>query len=119
MPTVAHIHTYIRHKNKPGYYRCNSPDCTYSIEKSEILGKLSRCNQCGNQIILSREDLRRAAPKCLNCSNTKKAIAHRKAQNVLDVLGTFSTQPSERVPSFLLPDSILDEEETEPLEEDF
>ena len=114
MPVVNHVHTFIRSKSKSGFYKCNSPDCTYYVEKTEILNKLSRCNQCGDQIILTREDLRRAAPKCLNCSNTKKAIAHKKAKSVLNLLGTFSTPP---VPSFLLPsssDSLEEEPEPEP-----
>jgi hypothetical protein len=118
MPIVNHIHTFIRYKAKQGYYRCNSPDCTYSVPKGDILGKLSRCTQCGEQIILTKEDLRRASPRCLECSNTKKAIAHRKARTALNMLGTFKTEPP---PSFLLPPPVFqpdDEEEREELLEE-
>jgi|SRR5215467_3838795 len=93
MPVISHIHTYVRYRGRPGFYRCDAPDCTHFIDKEAIKNKLSLCCDCGTQIILDREALRRARPKCINCSNTRKAQAHRKAQELTRGLGTESFDP--------------------------
>ena len=83
MPTLNHIHCYIRFRRRPGYYRCYDPICTHFLDKESLLGKMTACFDCGTKFILTREDLRRAVPRCLNCSNTKEAKAHRLAQELL------------------------------------
>jgi hypothetical protein len=93
MPAIKHVHTYIRYKARPNWYRCAAPNCTHHIDKEVLLGKLSLCNSCGAEMILSREDLRRAKPKCLNCSDTKKAKLHQKAQELTKYLGTEHFDP--------------------------
>lgn len=93
MPAIAHIHTYVKYKNRPGFYRCEAPDCTHIIDKELLLGKLSLCSLCGSQMILTREDLRRAKPRCLNCSETKKAKLHKKANEITKLLGTAAFDP--------------------------
>lgn len=92
MASLNHIHTYIRKSSNKNMYRCNSPDCTHFTDKESILGKLSLCTSCGDTIILSREDLRRAKPKCLACSDTKKGKAFRKAQELTRYLGLEPTE---------------------------
>lgn len=93
MPVLNHIHTYFKFKGRPGFWRCGAPDCSLVIEQDLIKNKLSLCTQCGQQMILTREDLRRAAPRCLDCSNTKRAVAKRKAQELTRYLGTEAFDP--------------------------
>jgi hypothetical protein len=102
MPVINHIHTYVKYKTRPGYFMCSAPDCTHFLDKERVNGKLSLCTECGSQFILSREDLKRVRPKCLNCSNTKKARSYQKAQQLTQYLGTdlfpfpiHKTHPSE------------------------
>lgn len=82
MPTLEHIHTYVRFKKK--FYKCNHPKCTHFALKELILGKESACPSCGTVFILTREDLKRATPKCKNCSNTKEARRYRTAKTLMD-----------------------------------
>lgn len=84
MPVQEHIHTYVKYKGRPGFYRCNAKDCTHFIDKERILGKMSRCNSCGAEFQLTQEDLRRAKPKCLECSNTKRARIHKKTMELAE-----------------------------------
>lgn len=75
-----HVHMYVRYKKRPGYYRCAASDCTHFLDSESVLGKASLCNDCGNQMILTKEDLRRVKPKCIACSNTKKSKIYKMAQ---------------------------------------
>ena len=87
MPSLNHTHTYVRWKTtKLGvtYYRCNHPNCTHFIDRELIIGKTSLCSSCGEQFILSREDLRRAKPRCMSCANTKEARTIRMARDLMD-----------------------------------
>lgn len=68
-----HIHTYERPRWNRNIYRCVAPDCSHYIQKKYLLGKYSKCPECGNQFILDREKLLRAKPRCDFCSNTKKS----------------------------------------------
>ena len=90
MPTLTHVHTYIKYKpnkwNKHDLYRCDDPHCTHFDEKSAILGKATLCNQCGVEFILTRESLRRIKPRCLKCSNTKEARTARAVSALIDSL---------------------------------
>lgn len=62
----------------PYLYQCADPHCTYRDEKKFLEGKASLCNNCRAEIILTREDLRRSKPLCMNCSHTKEAKAARE-----------------------------------------
>jgi len=83
MPVLNHIHQYIRVKRtvrdgKPFLFMCAHPDCSHRNEKKFIEGKHSICNKCGSEFVLTREDLRRSKPVCVNCSQTKEAKLHRQ-----------------------------------------
>ena len=88
MPAIKHVHTYIKYKKRPGYFRCAAPDCTHCMDKEVLEGKHSLCNVCGNLFTLTKKDLMLSKPRCLNCSNTKKAKMLRKAQELTRGLGT-------------------------------
>jgi hypothetical protein len=93
VPTLNHTHTLIRMRTRapaPGFasillrqwWRCNDPKCSYRDIGEMILGKATLCNQCGTEFILSREDLRRVEPRCLNCAETKEAKKHQIAKAI-------------------------------------
>lgn len=88
MPSVNHTHMYVRYKTRPGYYRCDLPDCTHVLDKEAVQGKQSLCTVCHEKMILTREDVRRARPRCINCSDTKKGRTFRRAQELTRYLGT-------------------------------
>src|SRR5215471_15171059 len=78
-----HIHTYKKHPSRKGYSFCLGKRC-YSIVETAILeGKDNRC-KCGNVFTLTKEDLRRVTPRCLQCSNTKAAKAFLKGKKLVD-----------------------------------
>lgn len=82
---LKHIHTYKRLRK--GLYKCNDPYCS-QIEKTELLiDKASVCNTCDNEIILTRKLLQKAAPRCLECSDTKEARLHRQSREIMNNLG--------------------------------
>lgn len=93
MPVINHIHTYVKYKGKPGYFKCDAQDCTHWVDKELIVGKLSLCTQCHSQFQLTRDDLRRSRPRCINCSDTQKAKDARKAFDLTRELGTSSFDP--------------------------
>lgn len=83
MPKKDHIHTFVKYKKRPGFFRCLHPDCTAIFDKEFLRGKRALCS-CGRDFILTREDLRRATPKCMNCSDTKQARAFQAAQSLIE-----------------------------------
>jgi hypothetical protein len=89
MPSLNHVHTYVRWKtSRTGvvYFRCTHSNCTHFAELSFLPGKLNSCISCGEQFTLTKEDLRRAKPKCLQCSNTKKAKIAQGARRIMESL---------------------------------
>lgn len=78
MPSLKHTHTYTRYKKH--YYKCNDPQCTHFADRSLILGKMNKCPFCGKEWVLTKEDLRRATPRCIECSDTKQAKVFDKAK---------------------------------------
>lgn len=93
MPALTHVHSYIRWKisrtrNKVVdgelVFKCNDPHCTHFDRRSAILGNASTCPSCGTEFLLTLENLRRAVPKCLNCSNTKEAREHKMAKSLVE-----------------------------------
>jgi len=89
--TLDHIHEYVKFGVKFGelHYKCNHPDCFHTAPVSLIEGKRTMCAICHQKdFILTREDLRRAKPRCPDCSETREAVERRKLQAVLgEVLG--------------------------------
>jgi hypothetical protein len=87
MPVLKHTHQYVRVRvtrdGKPYLYRCAHKDCTHREDKKFLEGKASLCNQCGAEFKLSFEDLRRAFPKCMNCSQTKVAKQFQATKSVI------------------------------------
>lgn len=86
MSVKAHIHTYVRFKSRPGYYKCNDPHCTHFASRDLILDKASRCPECKEEFILDYDKLRRARPLCDNCANTAKARLHRASKQIFENL---------------------------------
>lgn len=83
MPAIDHVHTYVRLKSRKDHYKCNDPYCTHIAHKELIEGKANKCPFCQTEFVLSKDDLRRAKPRCINCSDTAKARAHKKAKDVV------------------------------------
>jgi hypothetical protein len=85
MPAINHTHTYVRYTDR--FYRCAAPKCTHYIDKNVLVNKMSLCNLCGNEFMLTRNDLRRVKPRCAACSNTKTAKLKKAALTLFDKLG--------------------------------
>ena len=79
MPSLKHVHIYAKYKGRPGFFRCADPLCTHFMDKERVIGKMTKCNLCGAEFILDRESALRSRPRCLNCSTSKKALAHKSA----------------------------------------
>lgn len=83
----THIHSWVRWKKNLGEmnFRCDHPDCNKIQPRSLLLGKRALCSIChGNEIILTGEDLRRAKPRCINCSTTKEALLKKERGDIMD-----------------------------------
>lgn len=104
MPIVNHTHTFIRYRKKKTSmgeviqtYRCYDPRCTYRVDRDFIKGKANKC-PCGKEFILSGEDLRRAFPKCLNCSDTAASRQYKTVKQLSDSLFPSREDDSENIP---------------------
>jgi hypothetical protein len=58
------------------------------MEHKLLLGKASRCNECGDEIILNSEVLHLSRPKCNNCRDTKESRIEKAAKNLMESLGS-------------------------------
>lgn len=85
MPAINHVHSYIRLKHRKDHYKCGDPYCTHIAHKELIEGKADKCPFCGNEFVLTKDDPRRAKPRCIDCSNTASA---RKFKNARDIVST-------------------------------
>lgn len=100
MPAQNHIHKYykqsIRWKGfKPGpeiIYHCALSDCTHYLPKRQIIGKVSLCNGCEDEIILTYQHLRVRKPTCDKCKRVKIKVmgkditeAEVKSQAAIDM----------------------------------
>lgn len=90
---LQHIHQFKRYKR--GLFICADPHCTLVRPYGRVLNKLTRCNFCTNEFILDYESARRAKPRCLECSQTKKARAFKIAAHALDKLIDTGTEAVE------------------------
>ena len=64
-------------------------DCSFRETKAYLLGRIVRCPFCQSEFQLTKEDLKRALPRCPRCSNTKE----NRVTNELTSL--FQDSPSE------------------------
>jgi hypothetical protein len=83
--TDKHTHTYKRHPTRKGYSYCLGADCQHIQETKLLVGKRNKC-KCGKLFILTREDLRRAIPRCINCSTTRIARERQIAKQLFESL---------------------------------
>ena len=78
---LDHVHMYVQVRGEKGQrWRCNDPDCYHIVLRRVVEGKRSRC-ACGNTFILDPQALKRVYPKCMECSNTAEARAHRQGKS--------------------------------------
>lgn len=101
MNKEEHIHKFVRipGKNTVGKvrYRCVQPNCYFVVSKDLLLGKQSLCSVCDTPIILDHYDLRRAAPRCINCKTTKEANQLKQAASIAGKLFGVPTQEDSEV----------------------
>ncbi len=90
MASQNHIHTYVQFKARPGYFRCAAADCTHFLIREAVIGKYSKCPDCGTQFTIDFQNAKRMKPKCLNCEQTKKGRAYRMGQNLTKSIVKFS-----------------------------
>lgn len=90
-----HTHTYVRMSKDT--FKCDDPKCTHFAHRALVLGKESICAVCHDQvIILDKNSLRRARPRCIQCSNTDEAKKIRERASILKGLG-FDTEKIDNV----------------------
>ena len=75
--TQKHIHQYVRvkianRKDAITWFKCNAIGCTHRERKEFLENRLSICNRCGEQIILSKGKLELAKPHCDKCTKSPK-----------------------------------------------
>lgn len=93
MPVMNHTHTYVKMNSRRRardnhYFKCAHPKCTHFASRELILGKESICSICHeNVIILDREALQRANPRCVKCSNTKQSKQIKAIENLFATQG--------------------------------
>lgn len=95
MPKLNHIHWYAKYKGMPGHFRCVHPRCTHFAPAELVVGKMSCCTNCGEEFTLDRESARRVMPRCIKCSNTKKARDFAAASALMQDLFKLEEVPNE------------------------
>lgn len=76
MTKKVHIHKWVRRERgtwRKARYQCDDPHCYAVKTPPYLLGKVSRCTQCDNEFILTRDQLENARPRCLRCAGTEEA----------------------------------------------
>jgi formylmethanofuran dehydrogenase subunit E len=89
MPSIKHLHIYERSKPKhvkPQIFRCVDPDCSHYTTREFLIGKRSRCIQCGTEFILDLVQLANKKPKCINCSDTKESKVKKASRSIMEEL---------------------------------
>lgn len=84
MPALKHTHSYIKLKNREGFWKCANPACTHIRHEDFIKGKESACPDCGELLVLDGEMIRRARPLCVNCRDTKEARQFRATRKLVE-----------------------------------
>lgn len=83
MPSLKHVHTYKKHPLRKGFMMCADAHCTHIENKKLLLGKANKCPFCSNEFELTSEDLKRALPRCIDCSDTIKARQRKAAKQII------------------------------------
>lgn len=94
---LQHVHTWVRWKKNFGawQFKCADPDCDAVKDLSYLVGKRTKCSICfSTEFILTKVDLKRVRPRCLDCSETKDAIEHRRNKKIVEMI--FEEQAKER-----------------------
>ena len=94
MAALNHVHTYVFMETRNGtrYWKCDDPHCTHFNRESLIKGKASICTQCRvKEVIMDWKDingkqLKRKRPLCMDCAQTKDAIAFRRNRDIVENL---------------------------------
>lgn len=87
MPSLNHIHEYIRSRTNKNIFRCIHPDCTHFAPRELLEGKRAICTLCKSEFNLDWAQLKNRVPRCLNCSKSNAAKAHRATRDTLaDIL---------------------------------
>jgi sRNA-binding protein len=120
MASVNHVHTYYTTKKRERIFYCADPYCTHRLDRKLLVGKASKCNLCGNEFILTRQDLERAKPRCQACSQTKQAKAIHAASAVFQqaIQDAFEKQQQKAQTPEPLPEELDVEVELEKEESD-
>lgn len=77
-----HVHRYqLRDYGKRKVYACTLPDCTHFHYPDMVRGKISLCNQCGQEFILTNDIVteKTVRPRCKDCRAAKKLGGPKKA----------------------------------------
>lgn len=95
-----HLHRYEKSASrskdwKKQIYRCADPDCRTYMKAELIIGKRADCHECGEEIIIDKEQVKNATIVGLCCSKSQKAIAYRAAKtsiaNLFAAMGVTET----------------------------
>lgn len=59
----------IKNPELPPYevFACQKPACNHTLPIERALGKLCECNVCHNPMILDKETVKKARPRCTDC----------------------------------------------------
>lgn len=73
-----HIHQYVKvkiadRKDAIVWFKCNAIGCTHKIRAEFAENRLSICNRCGNEFVLTREKMKLVRPHCDACTMSTKA----------------------------------------------
>lgn len=68
-----HNHRLKKHKYKTGaeIFFCTLPNCHFKIEAALMVGKISVCNLCGDDFVMTERDTNRVRPHCPKCGKVK------------------------------------------------
>jgi hypothetical protein len=98
MPSLNHIHTYIRksgNERKPyeSIFKCADPYCTHIADAKSIKDKASICSKCKTaEIVMNVTQLKLARPRCEECSNKPENKQKQQLKKTLEALDIFKEE---------------------------
>jgi hypothetical protein len=78
------LHTYKRSDTNEEIYKCLHPYCTHYINRDFLENKASLCPKCGEEMILTRQALKKRIPVCLQCGRSPRKKLEKTAEQVID-----------------------------------
>ena len=80
---TKHIHQYIKVKTATRkdaiiWFKCNIVGCTHKIREEFAENRMSICNRCSEEFVLTKEKLKLVRPHCDACTNSSKGISIKK-----------------------------------------